>query len=316
MFYSEGRVNVIIGVRVDGIVGDFTKDNSTSDKILADLRNRIDWGKRRLRKTTFAEKDAEQLETYDVRVGQEDYARSLTIPTIERNRASSPKASLTTSEETELRSMNGSLNWSAKETRIGLATPANLNQQGSKTVANLCEASRLIRDATKSADFKLTFLPTPVDQLWLTGLGDPSWANISEGRSQGGVLISYLRRTLHDDYWWTIVSSVLADGKFEATMSLDPVRRESVEPECRERPDLHTLITRRNRVTQLSRTQFANTTTDILVLNHSGDRLPKPSRSSCSRRQPEHRTGKANGNRHRSHSGSALRDDRVRYTRL
>ena len=189
VFYSEGRVNVIIGVHVDDIVGGFTKNNSASDKILADLRNRIDWGKRRLRKTTFAEKDAEQLETYDVRVGQEDYARSLTIPTIERNRASTPKASLTTSEETELRSMNGSLNWLAKETRIDLATPANLNQQGLKTVANLCEASRLIRDATKSADFKLTFLPTPVDQSWLTGLGDSSWANTSEGRSQGGVLI-------------------------------------------------------------------------------------------------------------------------------
>jgi len=106
VFYSEGRVNVIMSVHVDDIVGDFTKNNSASNKILADLRNRIDWGKWRLRKTTFAEKDAEHLETYDVRVGQEDDARSLIIPTIERNRASTPKASPTPSEETELRSMN------------------------------------------------------------------------------------------------------------------------------------------------------------------------------------------------------------------
>ena len=56
VFYSEGRVNVIIGVHVDDIVGGFTKNNSASDKILADLRNRIDWGKWRLRKTHVCRK--------------------------------------------------------------------------------------------------------------------------------------------------------------------------------------------------------------------------------------------------------------------
>ena len=59
---------------------------------------------------------------------------------------------------------------------------------GQPTVSNLIEINKLLREAQKTQDWKMTFVPVPLDKAKIIAFSDASWANAEGLKSQAGFL--------------------------------------------------------------------------------------------------------------------------------
>ena len=75
------------------------------------------------------------------------------------------------------------------QTRPDLAAGTSLAMSGSPTVTNLLEVNKLLQEAIRSQDWKLKFVPIPLEQARIIAFSDASWANAEELKSQAGYLV-------------------------------------------------------------------------------------------------------------------------------
>ena len=59
---------------------------------------------------------------------------------------------------------------------------------GQPTVSNLIEINKLLREAQKTQDWCLRFVPVPLEQAKIIAYSDASWANAEGLKSQAGFL--------------------------------------------------------------------------------------------------------------------------------
>ena len=89
-----------------------------------------------------------------------------------------------------LRGVNGEIQWLATNTRPDLAagvsiSAGNINKA---EIADLQKANKLVKTAKADADIPVIFNPIPVENIRFISFSDSSWANRSDGSSQGGQL--------------------------------------------------------------------------------------------------------------------------------
>ena len=105
-------------------------------------------------------------------------------------------------ELTQLRGVFGSANWLGNQTRRDLRVSASPLQgtHASATVADTCEANKLIRLCRQHAHVPLRVSAIPLDDLNFVGFGNCGWGVRRDGSSQGGSLIIAADRRILDGF--------------------------------------------------------------------------------------------------------------------
>ena len=89
-----------------------------------------------------------------------------------------------------LRGLNGEIQWLATNTRPDLAAGVSISAGtvNKAEIGDLQHANKLVKTAKADSDIPLIFNPIPIDNIRFISFSDSSWANRSDGSSQGGQL--------------------------------------------------------------------------------------------------------------------------------
>ena len=190
MYYEAGRLILVMGAHVDDLLG--TGEPERADPILKKVREAFDFG-------TWADSREDAVLEYGgkqvtknadgiVTLSQEKFIKAITIEAVPKWRAVSPNSPLGPREVTEPKSGGGCLHWLIGQTRPDLAAATSLNMSGQPTVNNLIEINKLLREAQRTQDWSLRFVPVPLEKAKIIAYSDASWANAEGLKSQAGFL--------------------------------------------------------------------------------------------------------------------------------
>ena len=177
----------IVGVHVDDLLA--TCMRGIGEKIMATLRATFEFGKWFEDEITYCGKTVRRNSDGTVTVHQEVFSNNLQTAPVPRYRATTPEAELNHTERVEFRSGVGSLQWLCGQTRPDLSAATSLSQAKPTRIKNLLEVNRVLRDAKKSKDAALTFVPIDFRRAYLVCFSDSSWANVEQTSSQAGFLL-------------------------------------------------------------------------------------------------------------------------------
>ena len=115
--------------------------------------------------------EIETLQDGGFHLRQQIFVNQLELMSLSQRRSRADTDKLTPGELTQLRRVSGSANWSANQTRPDLCVSTSLLQgaHASATVADTCEANKLIRLCRQHARVPLRFSPIPLDDLTFVG---------------------------------------------------------------------------------------------------------------------------------------------------
>ena len=113
---------------------------------------------------------------------------------IERHRRKQEQESVNEGERQGLRGLIGSLQYAATNTRPDTAARLSLLQSkiNCAKIADLLDANRLLGDAKKHSDSRITISSIPEEQIRIVAYSDASFATREKQQSQKGSLISWL----------------------------------------------------------------------------------------------------------------------------
>ena len=126
-----------------------------------------------------------------VLVNQNQYASTLKCVPISQFRAGNKSKELTEKEKDEYRALIGQLNWLAIQTRpdVSFETCELHTLLKNATVSELTRLNRLI-NRTKSSSLSILFPKlTSLENCFIEAFSDASYANVQNGKSQGGFII-------------------------------------------------------------------------------------------------------------------------------
>ena len=164
MYYKNEKLILVLGAHVDDLIG--TGEPESADAVLQQLRDTFDFGAWADSRTDkVLEYGGKQITKEDgvVKLSQKNFIKAATITPIPKWRTSTPNATLTSREMTELRSAGGCLHWMVGQTRPDLAAGTSLSMSGTPTVQSLVQLNRLLKEAKSSEDWGLTFQPIPLE---------------------------------------------------------------------------------------------------------------------------------------------------------
>ena len=190
MYYKNEKLILVLGAHVDDLIG--TGEPESADVVLQQLRDTFDFGAWADSRTDkVLEYGGKQITKEDgvVKLSQKNFIKAATITPIPKWRTSTPNATLTSREMTELRSAGGCLHWMVGQTRPDLAAGTSLSMSGTPTVQSLVQLNRLLKEAKSSEDWGLTFQPIPLESARFVVYSDSSWANAAELKSQAGFMV-------------------------------------------------------------------------------------------------------------------------------
>ena len=190
MYYQNGKLILVLGAHVDDLLG--TGEPGTADAVLERVKKAFDFG-------SWADSRSDEVLEYGgkqvskgqdgvVTLCQEKFIQAISVYQVPRWRSITPLEPLSPTEVTELKSGGGCLHWLIGQTRPDLAAATSLNMSGQPTVTNLVEINKLLREAQKTQDWKLKFVPIPLDTAKIIAFSDASWANAEGLKSQAGFL--------------------------------------------------------------------------------------------------------------------------------
>ena len=191
IYYEDHKPILVLGAHVDDLV--CAGCPKRADRVLQKVRDTFDFGdwhdSRQESKLVYGGKEISVLEDGTVTLSQEAFIRALTLTPVPKWRTLMKDASLTAAEITELKSGGGCLHWLIGQTRPDLAAGTSLNMSGSPSVTNLLEINKLLKEAMKSQDWKLRFVPIDLQRARIVAFSDASWANAEDLKSQAGYLV-------------------------------------------------------------------------------------------------------------------------------
>eukprot|EP00919_Chromeraceae_sp_WS-2016_P063356 GHVR01149767.1.p1 GENE.GHVR01149767.1~~GHVR01149767.1.p1 ORF type:complete len:312 (-),score=42.04 GHVR01149767.1:210-1145(-) len=138
---------------------------------------------------TFCGKALHRDEAGVLHLGQRDFAETLELIEMSKDRRLQLASPATPTEMSDNRSALGALGWLATQTRPGLAAGVAMAQrhQSAPTVADVLETNRLIKQARRYSDATIT-IPRLQGELCLVCYHDASWANAEESDAAGGIV--------------------------------------------------------------------------------------------------------------------------------
>ena len=191
MYYEDHQLILALGAHVDDLI--CAGCPKRADNILNKVKTTFDFGdwhdSRQENKMVYGGKEIIVRNDGSVTLGQESFIRALTLTPVPKWRRIMKDSTLTATEVTEMKSGGGCLHWLIAQTRPDLAAGTSLAMSGSPTVTNLLEVNKLLQEAIRSQDWKLKFVPIPLEQARIIAFSDASWANTEELKSQAGYLV-------------------------------------------------------------------------------------------------------------------------------
>ena len=190
-YYVDSELVLAIGAHVDDLV--CAGCPRRADKILEKVRATFDFGdwhdSRQEEKLVYGGKEIQVQPDGSVTLSQESFIRALTLTPVPKWRTLMKDASLTPAEVTELKSGGGCLHWLVGQTRPDLAAGTSLSMGGDPTVTNLLQINRLLKEATRTKDWRLRFSPIDLTKAKIVAFSDASWANADDLKSQARYLV-------------------------------------------------------------------------------------------------------------------------------
>ncbi|CAE6919208.1 unnamed protein product [Symbiodinium sp. KB8] len=204
----------VLVIEVDDIL---SFGHKTHDAKMERLRSRFKFGKWKALQdlpdgTMFNGRRVQQGHDYVLKVDMAKFVEERLAPlTLERGRKSKPDEPATEDERQRARGLLGSLAWLAKEGRpdVAGATSMLASRVGSLKVRDLIELNRAVEETKKLRDLTLCSYPIKPQDLGWGAITDASWANHSDGSSQGALAIIAFDRAILDGrrapcslIWW------------------------------------------------------------------------------------------------------------------
>ena len=185
---SNGFVHGALGVHVDdGLCAGDHFFLQTLEK----LEKRFPFGSKRNGDFTFTGIHVCQDEQHNIHLDQEDYVMNIEPIRIDRSRRKLEQAEVTEEEKQGLRGLIGSLQYAASNTRPDISARLSLLQSriNCARIIDLLEANRLLGDAKKNSQVKITISSIPEDKVRMIAYSDASFATREKQQSQKGNLI-------------------------------------------------------------------------------------------------------------------------------
>ena len=187
---QTGLVHGHIGVHVDDglCCGD-----AIFDKALIDLERKFPFGTKREGKFTFTGICINQDSEGRIHLDQKDYINNITPIQVPRDRRKGEEQKVNEVERQELRALIGSLQYAASNTRPDISS--RLSHLQSKincaVIKDLLEGNRLLNDAKKYDDVRITYESIPIQDISFLAYSDASFATREKQQSQkGGIILA------------------------------------------------------------------------------------------------------------------------------
>ena len=185
------RLVVALGAHVDDLI--CVGMPPYADPILQKVKNEFDFGawddSRDNNELTYGGKTITKNPDGSVSLSQSSFIRALTLSPVPKWRTMMKDLQLTAAEVTELKSGGGCLHWLTGQTRPDLAAGTSLNMGGQPTIQNLIEINKLLKEAMRSQDWKMNFVPIDLEEARVVAFSDASWANAEDLKSQAGYMV-------------------------------------------------------------------------------------------------------------------------------
>ena len=185
---ENGQVHGHIGVHVDDglCCGD-----ALFNKALIELERKFPFGTKRERKFTFTGISIEQEHDGRIHLDQREYINNINPINVSRDRRKGEDQKVTEPERQELGGLIGSLQYAASNTRPDISS--RLSHLQSKincaVIKDLLDGNRLLSDAKKHNDVRITYESIPIHQICFLAYSDASFATREKQQSQKGGLI-------------------------------------------------------------------------------------------------------------------------------
>ena len=195
LFYKvvEGEVVSILLVYVDDFIG-----IARSDYPIAEVHNLFKWGSLDFfeldKPTTFKGKELtlalNEKKRYVLKITMSKFIGGLDLGRVEKGR-SKKGLELTESEQKELRSVSGCLQWAATQVRPEISSQVSLSTHGSQaTINDLKSLYAAIDFLKKTPNHGIVMQDVPINkETMVNSYSDASWANARKSGSQIGALV-------------------------------------------------------------------------------------------------------------------------------
>ena len=186
---QDGKgIHGLVGVHVDDGVG---AGDTVFEQAIAQLEQRYPFGSKKESDFIFTGIHVSQKWDGSIELDQTQYIEDIPSIDIERARRQSPELPVTNEEKQALRSLIGSIQYAATNTRPDLSAKLSLLQAkiNCATIRDLGDANKLLHEAKIHKDTKITIKSIPLQDLRFVSFSDASFANRANAQSQKGCLI-------------------------------------------------------------------------------------------------------------------------------
>ena len=181
-------VHGAIGVHVDD---GLCAGDAVFAEALDKLEQRFPFGSKRCGDFVFTGIHVHQDEHFNIHLDQQEYVQNIEPIKIERHRRKLEQTEVDETEKQNLRGLIGSLQYAATNTRPDVSARLSLLQSriNCAKIIDLLEANRLLGDAKKHSNVKVTISSIPEDKIRLVTYSDASFATREKQQSQKGSLL-------------------------------------------------------------------------------------------------------------------------------
>ena len=230
---KDQKVHGVLGVHVDDglCAGDYE-----FEKALKQLEQKFPFGSKRQKSFVFTGIQVNQDDKGRIHLDQREYVNKIDPIQIDRHRRKQENETVTEKEKQDLRGIMGSLQYAATNTRPDLSARLSLLQAriNCAAIRDLLEANRLLSDAKKHGDTRITYESIPTEDLRFIVYSDASFASREKQQSQKGGIILAAHRQVMDQQpagaspivWYSkkisrVVASTLAAETFALSHAID-----------------------------------------------------------------------------------------------
>ena len=191
---EDGQTHGLLGVHVDDglCCGD-----QIFDQAIQKLEIKYPFGSKRSSDFTFTGIHIHQDQNFNIHLDQHDYIQAIDPIHIDRNRRKTEQTTVNEAERQGLRGLIGSLQYAATNSRPDVSARLSFLQSriNCAVIHDLLEANRLLGDAKKFSNTKVTITSIPLEQVRLMSYSDASFATREKKQSQkGGIVLA-----VHED---------------------------------------------------------------------------------------------------------------------
>lgn len=229
----HGGIHGLLGIHVDDGLG---SGDAVFQAAIAKLEQKFPFGTKRTKDFIFTGIHIHQDHTMNIHLDQTEYIKNIDPINIDRSRRKQENLEVSESERQQLRGLIGSLQYAATNTRPDLSSKLSFLQSKitKATIHDLHEGNRLLHEAKRHSDVKITFNSIPMEDLHFMSYSDASFATRSNQQSQkGGLFLAVHKDVLSQKpaiaspiMWYSkkidrVVASTLAAETYALSAAVD-----------------------------------------------------------------------------------------------